>query len=248
MLKEAGIEETKVSDPSGGKISVSTTARLAFRKAWPDKAGARNAILNDFIANMFAGGTDSGSFTPRDGGGEGKVRAVQGGRFIAIASKDGIRVIAVKGSVPELPELPESYKPPSLGGTSISDHKDPGGGSSSSSGAPAAGGGGSSSGMPESGTGSSSGTSGPVGSENTPPAKLDEPKHHIIPYFPGGGPQAPASQPAPIAPPPPPIVPITPMPAAPAPAMPAPVAPAPPTPESKPGLMDRLKQFIGYKG
>ena len=61
MKKFAGLEETEVSDSKTGKdIAVSTTARLIFRKAWPEKYGAmRNARLNDEIAKDFS--SNSGS-------------------------------------------------------------------------------------------------------------------------------------------------------------------------------------------
>lgn len=235
MLKTGGIEVTKVSDSaSGKKISISTTARLAFRKTWPDKAGVRNSILNDFIANMFAGGSDSGQFTPRTGGGEGKIRNVQGSRFIAIATDDGVRVIAVKGSVPELPELPKDYTPPSLGGTSISDSKDPEAGAAS---APT-----SSSPAPASG--------GAVKQHVVPsfPAIPTTPTSQVIPTAPA---MPPAPMPGPTAPPAHPAIPTAPAsPAAmpmPQPAMP-PAVPAPGTPEQQPGMFERLKRFVGIQG
>lgn len=56
MIKNSGLEETKITDPKTGKdIFVSTTARLVFRKYWPDKFGfMRNANLNEIIAKNFS--------------------------------------------------------------------------------------------------------------------------------------------------------------------------------------------------
>lgn len=58
MKKFADMEITEVDDPGTGKtVAVSTTVRLLFRQAWPEKYGdMRNSRLNyeiakDFIAN-----------------------------------------------------------------------------------------------------------------------------------------------------------------------------------------------------
>jgi len=209
MFKYAGVEETKVSDSnSGKKIYISTTARLAFRKAWPDKANVRNHILNDFIANMFAGGSKSGHFKPRSGSGKGHVREVGGGRFIAIELDSQMKVIAVKGSVPNLPELPSSYTPPSLNGTSISDHV-----------------------APESVSMPSSPASAPPKQHEISSFTKDEKenKPEILPpstpSFKTESPVPPLPPPPPPSPPPPPMAPS--IPAPPAPKPPPLVAPAP---------------------
>lgn len=56
MKKYAGLEETEITDPKTSKdIAVSTTARIMFRKAWPDQyAQMRNVRLNIEIAKDFA--------------------------------------------------------------------------------------------------------------------------------------------------------------------------------------------------
>lgn len=56
MKKYAGLEETEVTDPKTQKdIYISTTARLMYRKAWPEQYGhMRNFRLNSIIAKDFA--------------------------------------------------------------------------------------------------------------------------------------------------------------------------------------------------
>jgi hypothetical protein len=50
-----GMEETDITDPSSGRnISVSTTARILYRKMNPEYEGLRNIRLNEIIANDFA--------------------------------------------------------------------------------------------------------------------------------------------------------------------------------------------------
>lgn len=118
MLKVGGVEASEVKDASGKPVAISTTARLAFRNAFPEAKKVRNNIINNFIADMFLGGAFVEEFKPRTGGGTGFVANVQGSRFIAIEDDSSIKVIAVKGSVPQLPALPETYTPPKMGGGS----------------------------------------------------------------------------------------------------------------------------------
>jgi len=55
MLKQAGLEDTEITDSkTGKKIRVTTTVRMMYRKAYPQEYGdMRNARLNIAIAKDF---------------------------------------------------------------------------------------------------------------------------------------------------------------------------------------------------
>lgn len=108
MAAYAAVEPSGVQDSEhGGEILISTSARIAFRKVFPDWKGVRNKWLNKAIAEAFkkakpAGGRD-GFFKPIGSGAwtglTGEVRVYGGTRYIAIVMQnDDVRIISVKGT------------------------------------------------------------------------------------------------------------------------------------------------------
>ena len=119
IIIEAGLEPSGITDKETGcQIAISTSARRAFRTAWPDWAKVRNNVLNRFIAELYSNAKTTDTFTPKAGGASaagqvGQVRVIGGGRLMGILSKQQswVKVITVKGSTPALPTLPANLKP-----------------------------------------------------------------------------------------------------------------------------------------
>lgn len=106
MSVVAAMEPSGVKDSEhGGEIFVSTGARIAFRKVFPDWKPVRNKWLNKAIAEAFKRGKPTEYFKPKGSGAwtgiTGEVRVFSGARFIAIVMQnDDVRLIAVKGTPP----------------------------------------------------------------------------------------------------------------------------------------------------
>lgn len=125
LIIEAGAERTPTADRETGKpIFITTTARKAFRNAFPTAKKVRNNILNIAIATLFSTAKTSGTFKPKSTGAgdhssimqsSGIVRAVGGGRFIALSEGSWIKIIDFKGSPPSL-DLPSVPTPSNLNG------------------------------------------------------------------------------------------------------------------------------------
>ena len=104
MAVEAAVEPSGVTDSEhGGQILVSTSARIAFRKVFPDWKRVRNNWLNEAIAEAFKRGKPTDFFKPKGVGAwtglTGEIRVFGGARFIAIVmSNDDVRLISVKGT------------------------------------------------------------------------------------------------------------------------------------------------------
>ena len=104
LLSTAAVEDSGVSDSQhGGKILISSGARIAFRKVMPDWAKVRNKWLNMAIANAFSTGNPADFFKPKGVGANvgltGEIRMSGGTKYIAvIMENDDVRVIAVKGT------------------------------------------------------------------------------------------------------------------------------------------------------
>lgn len=117
----AASESTGVSDNASGKpILITTSVRIAFRKAFPTAQKIRNAELNKAIAAIFSASKTAERFRPYNkhsayvSGTMGVVRPAGGGRFIAIIGNDSVRIIDFKGSPPTL-DLPEESADESSG-------------------------------------------------------------------------------------------------------------------------------------
>lgn len=109
LVKEAAIEPSGVNDPqNGGEIYVSTTARITFRKQFANWAKRRNNVLNWAIATAFAKGEPHQYFKPKQGSGAdvGEVRLYGQTKFIGIVFGSDVRIIAVKGTLPNIGEPP----------------------------------------------------------------------------------------------------------------------------------------------
>ena len=118
MIKEAWSEPTKVNDAETGKpIYVSTSARVAFRKAFPAANKVRNPILNIAIATIFSSSKTSQTFRPKSDhfnyaqGQSGMIRPAGGGRFVAIVGSSWVKIITFKGAPPQL-DLPAPTSSP----------------------------------------------------------------------------------------------------------------------------------------
>lgn len=104
MEKFGALEESGVKDSEhGGEIYVSTSARIAFRKTFPDWRPVRNKWLNKAIAEAFKKGRPAEFFKPKGVGAwtglTGEVRIFGSARYIAIVMKnDDVRLISVKGT------------------------------------------------------------------------------------------------------------------------------------------------------
>ena len=122
MIKEAGMEDSGITDPSSGKsIMISTTARKFFRDQFTDHAKTRNVIINRYLADMFAQGSVQQTFKPKGyehlAPGEkpeeiGEVRTAGGGKFIGIIAPDHVRILAIKGGISNsLPSVAQEPAP-----------------------------------------------------------------------------------------------------------------------------------------
>ena len=101
---EAALEPSGVKDSQhGGDILISTSARIAFRKVFPDWRAVRNKWLNEAIAEAFNRGKPTDFFKPKGVGAwtglTGEVRVFGSARYIAIVMQnDDVRLISVKGT------------------------------------------------------------------------------------------------------------------------------------------------------
>lgn len=115
--KHSAVENSGVQDPENGvDILISTSARIAFRKTYPTWSKIRNDVLNEAIAESFAKGRIVQYFKPKKGDPNdvGEVRSYGSGRFIAIINTSGVRIIAVKGSIPALVAPPAAPAAPGM--------------------------------------------------------------------------------------------------------------------------------------
>jgi hypothetical protein len=101
----AGQEASGITDSKhGGKIYISTTARILFRSANPEYKNQKNDVLNKEIAKLFNSATiEEKGFTPKsDKNKIGEFRKLGSMRFGAILEQGAAKIIAVKGSVGRL--------------------------------------------------------------------------------------------------------------------------------------------------
>ena len=113
IIKEAGLEDSGVNDSkSGERIYVSTTARKYFREQFPSHAKTRNIVINKYLADMFSKASSTATFSPKnDTASLGEIREVGGGKLIGITYTNYVKLIAIKGSVPnQLPSMADGAK------------------------------------------------------------------------------------------------------------------------------------------
>jgi hypothetical protein len=108
------LEDSGITDPvTGKKIFVTVSARKTFRAA-NQGSKVRNVLLNTAIANDFARSKPQVKlFRVRgDPNSVGQVRdSANGGRYIAIITSNGVKIVQVAGGVPSLTGMTFSQQP-----------------------------------------------------------------------------------------------------------------------------------------
>lgn len=119
MKKIAGMENSEIKDPSSGKpISISTTARLMWREAWPSEySEMRNARLNIEIAKDFASNAGNVLHYFRLGGDDSAGTAHRGTAEIRSGSSSFYYISAIRSSSIDILTIQVSWLKPKYKGS-----------------------------------------------------------------------------------------------------------------------------------